>query len=226
VTRDDPWLAAAWSFVGRRLPPAPASVLEIGCGPRGGFVPALLAGGYDAVGIDPDAPEAPAYRRARFEDVDLAGPMDAVVACTSLHHVDDLGHVVDRVATSLVPGGTLVVVEWAWERFDEATAQWCFTRLAPRSPSAEPGWLDRHRERWTASDRSWDGYYRAWAAEAGLHTGGRILDALDARFDRSYVGEGPYFFCDLADTTEADEQAAIDAGKIQATCLRYVAVRP
>ena len=200
-------------------------MLEIGCGPLGGFVPALLVGGYDAVGIDPEAPEAPTYRRASFEEVDLAGPVEAVVACTSLHHVGDLGHVVDRIATTLVPGGTLVVVEWAWERFDEATAQWCFTRLAPPSPATEPGWLNRHRERWTTSGQAWDSYFQAWAAEEGLHTGGRILDALDARFDRSYVDNGPYFFCDLADTTEVDEQAAIDAGDIQATCLRYVAAR-
>lgn len=204
---------------------ASASVLEIGCGPLGGFVPALLARGYAPVGIDPEAPEAPSYRRARFEDVDLAGPVDAVVACTSLHHVADLDHVVDRIATTLVPGGTLVVVEWAWERFDEATAQWCFARLAPANPSTEPGWLCRHRERWTSSGQPWDGYFQTWAAEEGLHTGARILDALDARFERRYVANGPYFFCDLPDTTEVDEQAAIDAGKIQTTCLRYVAGR-
>ena len=99
------------------------------------------------------------------------------------------------------------------------------TRLAPPNPSAEPGWLDRHRERWTASGQSWDGYFEVWAAQEALHTGGRILDALDVLFDRSYVSERPYFFCDLADTTESDEQAAIDAGEIQATCLQYVGMR-
>jgi SAM-dependent methyltransferase len=200
-------------------------VIEIGCGSRGGFVPALLAAGYDAVGIDPDAPEAPAYRRARFEDVALAGPADAVVACTSLHHVGDLGRVVDRIVTTLVPGGTLVVVEWAWERFDEATAEWCFTRLAEPRPSTEANWLYRHRDIWTTSGQTWDRYMQAWAAEEGLHPGKSIVDALDARFDRTYVGEGPYFFCDLEDTTDVDEQAAIDAGTIQATGLRYVVLR-
>lgn len=33
---------------------------------------------------------------------------------------------------------------------------------------------------------------------------------------------GPYFFADLADTAESQEQAAIDAGQIQATGIRYV----
>jgi len=50
-----------------------------------------------------------------------------VVACTSLHHVIDLNEVRDLVGggtlwgAALVPSGALVVVEWAWERFDEAT---------------------------------------------------------------------------------------------------------
>ena len=53
------------------------------------------------------------------------------MACTSLHHVADLGDVLDGVGAALAPDGALVVVEWAWERFDEATARWCFARLAP-----------------------------------------------------------------------------------------------
>ncbi len=39
-----------------------------------------------------------------------------------------------------------------------------------------------------------------------------ILNGLDARFDCSFLGFGPYFFPDLAGTSEADEQAAINAG--------------
>jgi hypothetical protein len=42
MTPDDRWLAAVWPFVRRQLPSAPARVLEVGCGPLGGFVPALL----------------------------------------------------------------------------------------------------------------------------------------------------------------------------------------
>jgi hypothetical protein len=29
-------------------------MLEVGCGTLGGFVPALLGGGYHAVGVDPE----------------------------------------------------------------------------------------------------------------------------------------------------------------------------
>ena len=52
----DSWLAATWPFVRTALPPAPASVLELGCGPEGGFVPRLLDSGYEAVGVDRNAP--------------------------------------------------------------------------------------------------------------------------------------------------------------------------
>jgi hypothetical protein len=49
---------------------------------------------------------------------------------------------------------------------------------------------------------------------------------LDARFDRQLYVEGPYFFADLADTSEAEEQAAIDAGLIKAGGIRYAATWP
>jgi hypothetical protein len=54
---DDPWLAAVWPFARDQLPLAPATVLEVGCGTLGGFVPVLLDAGYQAVGVDPEAPD-------------------------------------------------------------------------------------------------------------------------------------------------------------------------
>jgi SAM-dependent methyltransferase len=225
MTPDDPWLRAVWPFVRGQLPPAPATLLEVGCGTLGGFVPALLDAGYQAVGVDPEAPERPAYRRIEFERYEPPQPVDCVVASLSLHHVADLEAVLERLAARLVPGGVLVVVEWAWERFDEATARWCFVRLTAPAPGAAPGWLHKHQERWAASGQPWDGYLRAWATEERLHPGEEIMRGLDARFDRQFYVEAPYFFADLADTSEAEEQAAIDAGLIQAGGIRYAATR-
>jgi hypothetical protein len=51
------------------------------------------------------------------------------------------------------------------------------------------------------------------------------MRGLDARFNRQVYTEGPYFFPDLADTSQAEEQAAIDAGLIQAGGIRYAATR-
>src|SRR5262245_30835232 len=97
-----------WPFVREGLPPAPARVLEIGCGPLGGFVPMMLRDGHRAVGVDPEAPEGPDYAQVEFERYDasdLAGSLDAVVASSSLHHVHDLAEVLDRVASTLRPDG-------------------------------------------------------------------------------------------------------------------------
>ncbi len=225
MTSDERWLAAAWRFVSDWLPPPPANVLEIGCGPLGGFVPELLHDGYAAVGVDPEAPEGPAYHRLEFEQYEPPQPVEAVVACTSLHHVADLDDVLDRVNRMLAPDGTLVVVEWARERFDEASARWCFSRLAQPAPGAEPGWLNRHRDQWDASGQPWGAYCQAWADEEGLHTGRAIVHGLEMRFERLRCADGPYFFADLAETTQADEQAAIDAGQIQAAGIWYVGKR-
>ncbi len=198
MTLEDPWLAATWPFVADHLPRPPATVLEIGCGTKGGFVPALHDAGYAAVGVDPNAPQARGYVQAEFEGYPVKHPVEAIVACTSLHRVAGLDTVLDRVAAALAPGGTLVVVEWARERFDEATARWCFERLAPPAPDGHPGWL---RE---------------------LHTGRQILRSLTARFDTRLSAETAYFFADLHEVTEAAEQAAVTAGLIRATGIRYV----
>jgi len=117
-----------------------------------------------------------------------------------------------------------VVVEWAWERFDEATARWCFDRLP--GPSADHNWLQHRHDEWRASGLPWENYCRGWAAEEGMHAGEDIVAGLDARFDRRFLGYGPFFFADLAGVTEADEQAAIDAGEIQPNRIAYAGRRP
>jgi SAM-dependent methyltransferase len=222
---DSPWLAAQWPFVREHLPTGPSTVLELGCGPAGGFVPLLRDAGVAAVGVDPQAPDEAGYARTEFERYQPARPVDAVIACTSLHHVADVDEVLAQVEAALRPGGTLVVVEWDWERFDEATAQWCFARLAPPSPGREPGWLHRHRDDWARSEQPWDGYVRDQAHTGGLHTGRDVLQALDARYARELCSRHPYFFPDLNDTTATDEQAAIDRGQIRAGGIRYVGRR-
>jgi 2-polyprenyl-3-methyl-5-hydroxy-6-metoxy-1,4-benzoquinol methylase len=58
------------------LPAPPARVLEIGCGPLGGFVPMLRASGYDATGVDPRAPEL-ATARPSSSEADEQAAIDA-----------------------------------------------------------------------------------------------------------------------------------------------------
>ncbi len=208
-----------WPLVRPRLPAPPARVLDIGCGPLGGFVPFLHSSGYEAAGIDPQAPDTADYHRIEFEHLELPQRVDALIASTSLHHVNDPAEVVDRLATTLTSGGTLVVVEWAWETFDEATAGWCFQRLGQDD---EASWLQRRRDEWLTSGQGWETYLADWATRHGLHRAETLLRLLDERFERRLLGIGPYFFPELADTTEADERAAIAAGRIQATRIDWV----
>jgi SAM-dependent methyltransferase len=223
---DDIWLSATWPFIRGELPPAPARVIEIGCGEAGGHIPALVRAGYEATGVDPVAPEGSAYRRVAFEDYWPDDPVDAVIASVSLHHVDDPGVVLDHVADVLGPDGVVAVVEWISEDFDEATARWCF-RHELRDP-AEPGaWLGGLFTEWEASGLSWDGFRRDWLERHGLHGAAVIRRELEARFPATHLSTGPFYFPDLLDADAPAEQAAIDAGQLKAGCLRYAGrVRP
>jgi len=219
VTAQERWLATLWPTIRSRLPPSPGRVIELGCGRLGGFVPRLREHGYDALGVDPVAPEGPCYRQAEFEHTDLPHPVDAMIACTSLHHVSDPEEVLNRMESVLAPHGVVVVVEWDWERFDEATAQWSFERL---DESGAESWLHRHRAGWTESGLPWDEYLRGWAGRHGLHGAPSLIRGLDARFERLTCVRGPYLFSELSQTSEADERAAIDGGVIQALRVEYV----
>ena len=72
MTPGERWLATLWPLVRDRLPAPPARVVDIGCGPLGGFVPMLRADDYDVVGIDPQAPKEPHYQRIDFERAELS----------------------------------------------------------------------------------------------------------------------------------------------------------
>jgi inosine/xanthosine triphosphate pyrophosphatase family protein len=82
------------------------------------------------------------------------------------------------------------------------------------------------RQAWLESGQPWAEFLAAWRAAEGLHTAGDVIGALNARLRQRSFGYGPYFFPDLDVTTEADEQAAIEAGQIQATRVRYVGTKP
>ncbi len=219
-TTDERWLAAFWPFVRDQAPPPPATVVEIGCGPLGGFVPMLRSAGYDAVGVDTEAPEGADYHRTGIEEFAPPRAVDLVVASRSLHHVADLDDVADRIVGMLAAGGTVVVLEWAWERLDEATAQWCFERLPPAGD--DPNWMHRRRESWLESGKPWDAYLTEWATDDGLHPGEAVLAALQVRLRTATADRGAFYFPGLDGVTEQDELAAIASGRIQAGGLFLV----
>lgn len=108
-------------FVLSQLPQPPARVLEVGCG-KGEAALALAERGYRVVAIDPEAPEGPIFLRTTIEAFDDRDPFEAVVASRSLHHVHDLGGVLDKLVRLL--RGPLILNEFAWDRLDPMTPEW------------------------------------------------------------------------------------------------------
>src|SRR5215212_4044478 len=106
------WQRRVEEFVLDQIGNPAARVLEVGCG-KGELARALARVGHSVTAIDPRAPEGPIFRSVGIEEFSDAEPFDHVVASLSLHHVEDLGRAL-KVVDSLRPGGTLVVVEFAW----------------------------------------------------------------------------------------------------------------
>lgn len=225
------WLAATRQFALQHLPPVPARVLEIGCG-NGELALAVADLGYDVVAIDPNAPSGPIFQQVTIEALNDPGLFDAVLSSLALHHVHDLGLVLDKCA-HLLPSGPLIVVEYAHERVDDATARWYMANLratahehSASSHEHSGGFLVRRYEEWrgaaeSGSTTSFGRWYRDWSEQNGMHLGQTILRELRARFDETFLEWGPYLYSDLP-VTARDEAAAIERGVIQATSFRFV----
>jgi hypothetical protein len=169
-------------FVLHHLPPAPARVLEVGCGDRGGVVSALVDAGYDAIGVDPRAPAGPRFRQMDFREVE--GEFDAVVAGRVIHHLDPLDEAVARLA-ALAP--LLVVDEFAWDLIDPELQAWYEAERATRPDAVGPPTIEQWRWR-----------------HPGLHPHDVLLGALRARYDERVLEWLPYFHHWLGDVESPD----------------------
>ena len=151
------------------------------------------------------------------------------MACLALHHIPDLTAALDRSVRLLGPGGRLLVVEYGWDRIDQATARWCWRHLpADHSPEGQ-GFLRSCCQQWRQGQGAggadpFEVYRDRWARSQAMHDSATMLGELHARYAARLVAWGPYLYADL-DATEADEQASIDRGEIQAILL-VVSNRP
>jgi SAM-dependent methyltransferase len=199
-------------FVLNQLPPAPCRVLEVGCGTEGGLVPALVEAGYDALGIDPEAPEGERYVRGTFQEpsCNLQLGWEAVVAGRVLHHVNPLGEGLDRLA-ELAP--RLLVDEFARELIGEPEQAWYEERYRslaeagaqPPGPPSLDAWRDRHPD---------------------LHGHRVLLDALRARYDERTHEWVPYLHRWLGDReSESIEAELVAGGALRAVGWRWSGAR-
>ncbi len=197
------WTDELAAMVSERVPP-PARLLEVGCG-AGELARRLAADGYDVLAIDPRAPDGPSFRRVTLEELDEPGPFDAVLASRSLHHVHDLPAALDKISALLRPGGLLILNEFAPDRADAATAEWCARWFSRSDPS-----LDHWRDHY-----------------AGLHGHAAISAELRPRFEELLFGWRPHVGLDLErEDVQAEEVEKIAAGRIRALGYQYVGRRP
>jgi len=200
------------AFVHAHLPPAPARVLEVGCG-RGDLARAIARAGHRVVAIDPPAPPGDLFRATSLEEFADPEPFDAVVASLALHHVADLPRALDKIVSLLRPAGRLIVNEHAVDRLDETTARWYLEKRAVIRPDARARSLEQCLHDWEEH-------------HAGLHGYAAMRKELDRRFTERFFAWMPYLYGELAGAvTDLEERALIDAGAIQATGFRYVGER-
>jgi hypothetical protein len=196
------------AFVDEHLPPPPARVLELGCGARGGVTPALAERGYEVVGVDPRAPDGHLFRREAIEAFEL-GEYDAVVAGRVLHHIADLGGVLDRLSAS---APRIVVDEFAWDRIDEPTQSWYEGQHRMLAVAG-------HEVGGPASIDEWR------IAVSRLHPHAAVRAALDERYEEQAFEWRPYLYRWLGGpSTQALEETLVGAGAIAAVGYRFAGV--
>ncbi|MBB5788896.1 class I SAM-dependent methyltransferase [Jiangella mangrovi] len=172
-------------FITANLPPAPARVLDAGCG-DGRLADRLRAVGYTVTAIDVD----PARARPGVLVADICGfrdpedePYDAVVCSLSLHHVEDLSCALDSLAGLLARGGRLIVDEFAHEQAGGAIADRYFG-----AAGSLPLWRDKHRS---------------------FHTGDAMVEAVARRFSIASLARVPYLYRYLEDASLREAESVL-----------------
>ncbi|HEX4018060.1 MAG TPA: methyltransferase domain-containing protein [Frankiaceae bacterium] len=110
----------AWELTLDALPPAGATVVDVGCG-SGRWAERLVALGYRVIGIEPAPRMAAAARRRLGADITIfeqpvesvelpARSVDAVLAMGSLQYSRDVPESLARMTNWVRPGGCVVVL--------------------------------------------------------------------------------------------------------------------
>ncbi|HEU4724386.1 MAG TPA: class I SAM-dependent methyltransferase [Candidatus Eisenbacteria bacterium] len=232
-------------FLERVLPPAPARLLEVGCG-DGLVAAALGTRGYDVTALDESLAPHESATAARvtwvesnflfYEEGGAGAPFDAVVFTRSLHHIAPLDRALDRAAALLGPGGRLIAEEFAFDRVTLPTARWWYDM---ESVLVAGGLLSPPDPALAAIRNPLGRWKQEHAHDPPLPTGHDMLAAVRERFETGPAEEAPYLYRyahDRALPGAAAERAVRQLFEIEsrlarerdiaAAGLRIVATRP
>ena len=172
-------------------------ILEIGCG-DGEVAAHLAAAGYRVVALDADRRSA---ARARRRGIDARwavwpafrdpGTFDAVVFTRSLHHVDPIDAAVTHAAQVLVPGGRVVVEDFAFSDLRQHTIDWLVGILEVLDAS---GALRRPDKGFGWQILATRGTGLSWVASHEGHSVTEMRQALAARFTLFADDAAPYLY--------------------------------
>lgn len=187
-------------FLERALPPAPATLLEVGCG-DGAVAVVLAARGYTVTALDESlalgvaAASAPVIwieSNFLFYEGPAGGArFDSVVFTRSLHHVAPLDRALDRAAALLRPGGRLVAEEFAFDRVTLPTARWWYDL---ESILVAAGLLTPPDPALAAIRNPLGRWKQEHAHDPPLPTGHDMLAAVRERFESGPAEEAPYLY--------------------------------
>jgi 2-polyprenyl-3-methyl-5-hydroxy-6-metoxy-1,4-benzoquinol methylase len=114
------------------LPPAPATILEFGCG-KGHLAQKLQEMGYFVTAIDPNEKDVEFARSlgvhatvADFTKYDTDQNFDVILGVVVLHHISDISAALNAIKKFIKPGGICLIEEFRLENVDHNTAKWFF----------------------------------------------------------------------------------------------------
>ena len=138
-----------------------------------------------------------------------AGSFDAALAVVSLHHVEPLADSCRQLAMLVRPGGTLVIDEIDFERYDERAAAW---------------WIEQRAA--AGREHPHDAATMVAEHQHHLHTLKAVRAALAPHFTLGEPVRGAYLHrWGLDPALRGAEEELIAAGRIPAVGARMVGVR-
>ena len=238
-----------YRLVNSFLPFRKLRILDIGCA-RGFLSLELARNGHDVLGIDLDknllktAKQTMAtdpyrsqrgslvYQVADFSTWENQGKMfDVAIFSRSLHHIPKPGKALDKIRQILSPRGRIICLEYAYDRFDNRSANWFFHE---RRILEQAGWYESNKRLSDDMKRSGSRIMkecRDYGIREKLNRFEQMYKPLKQLFTQRHFSWEPYIFWDIiADMrvpyAETEAVIARSINAIEKALIRRHAINP